>query len=563
MKGDYIMNIKDFKLLTQNPKTFSVAEFEVELSDLPESIIPYLKEDICINASFKSKCGKEIKTDAFYFEEYAFSNDLELLGRTEKAPSFRFRICPNSVGIWNYKITLSFKGEIKDILDGSLEIADNKNGSKLLKIEPRRRRVFATADGTPVFLIGENYFWTKPETDIKLYAQYIINAMKKLAANGVNHIRFVDNIESGVSVREKLHYMRQDSSAMLDEIFKTAEELGMYITYALLHTSDTNGYANPEKIWNTANGGYIDDAKEFFTDERTKKAVKDYYRYFLSRWGYSEYITNWEMMNEIDRNELAYVGGGNFQKQKDWLSEMHDFLAENDPYGHLISASSFFINIWPHLRESFDFVHLHQCDPCGIGMWFAIQSDCNRAYGLPVLISNSGLTGARANISGGMLTEDLLVFHQANWSGLMGGGAGTCMNQAWKELSEFDGEKYFKPIADMAKLIPWNDPEMRTVTAESAPVSNGRIDVMGYNADNNYYLWLYDNRHYSTCRHNVMDFSKETITLTLKSGKYEVNWIDILTGESVKREEIMALDGKTAVSMPTWSKYIALTVMAK
>lgn len=552
-----------FKILTEKPSKAKPLEFEVLLNRLPENINVYKPEDVTLKMKMESSDGKRIISDAFYFEEYAFKDDICLEKKSSKNPIFRFRFCPMQSGIWNYKVTLFINGKCSDAIVGNISVSESEQDSIILSIEPNSKRVFAKPNGDPVFLIGENLYWSSPEKEVKYYAHHIIENMKTLVKNGVNHIRIVDCVESGVSLRKSVHFMRQDTSAMMDQILNAADELGIYVTFVLLNNSDVNGYKGPaseSKIWYKGNGGYIEEAKDFFGDAETKNAVKDYIRYVVSRWGYSERIVTWELISEFDRTEFTWARGSDFSILKQWMKDMYECVREYDSYNHLISASIFYINIFPYFEECFDFLNIHQCDPSGLGMLLSIQSDCWRAYKKPVLITNTGITGPRAASAGGVMTEDLLAVHQPNWCGLMGGGAGNCMNFAWKQLAEFNGEWCYKALSQISKRIPWKDENLRNVSVESVPVSNGRIDVMGYKSDNGAYLWLYDNKILPTCRYEEVVFSDEQLCINMNNGHYNIEWFDARTGCCIKQEQLIASNNSLTVSMPKWSKDIAVVI---
>ncbi len=581
--------ISGFKLLTQKPIEFSALEFRMDLPKTEKEINYYNPDDIYATCELVYENGKSHTVQAFYYEGYTMVEGLCLGEKTDAAPEFRFRLSPEEAGNGEIRVTLFIEGECVDTLCTAVKIEKSSVASKRLSVEPKRGQVFATPDGTPVPLIGINLYWSQIENDKKFlavrlsdsnifddgsesaidkkfYAEYIVENMKRLAKNGVNHIKMVDCLESGVTLKGKVHHMNQDVSMMYDRIFEEAEKLGVYVTFGLLNSGDAASYSGKfkdQKVWATCNGGYIDDPKKFFDDENTIKAVKDYFRYVVSRWGWRENIVAWEIFNGIDRNELIYEVGGDLQIQKRWLKIMHEYVSSFNTYNRPITASSFFINIIPHMQESFDIIDLQQCDANGLGHLSAIQQHSRRAYKKLAIITNTGISGPRALLAGGELTEDLLAVHQNNWCGVMGGGAGTAMNHAWKKLLEFNGEWCFKGVAHMASMIPWCDANMQDATIESVNVSSNRIDVMGYKSNSYAYLWLFDNKLWPTCKYEEITFENEKMELELDKGTYTVKWLDTRTDEFVLSEKIAVSDNALKVSMPTWSKDIAVIIEAE
>ena len=80
----------------------------------------------------------------------------------------------------------------------------------------------------------------------------------------------------------------------------TLQHHGQYST-----TVDPNWPQNP---FNTANGGFLSDPKQFFTDTTAKALTKRKYRYIVARWGYSPAVMAWELFNEVQFTDAAQNG---------------------------------------------------------------------------------------------------------------------------------------------------------------------------------------------------------------------------------------------------------------
>ena len=279
LKNNYLCGvngkIKNLKIVSERVEAFSLLELQVDIPVLSANVNVYNSH----NVRFAFEMDKTIHTDAFYFEEYALDSDLTLQNRTEQSPCFRIRVMPQHVGITTFKLTLFINDELVDTLNGSIEIEDGNKSSKILSIEPKRKQVFITKDSVCVPLIGGNMSYFEKIEDINSYAKEITEKMRKLAKNGVNHIRFIDNMKNGVSLRKGVLEMRQETSALWDAIFKCAEELGIYITFVLADASEAPMKDAPSfknEIWHQDNGGFITDGTDFFVDENTINAFLEY-----------------------------------------------------------------------------------------------------------------------------------------------------------------------------------------------------------------------------------------------------------------------------------------------
>lgn len=553
--------ICDFKVITERPRSFSLLEFEMEVSNLSEELNVYYEKDLLISAEITFESGNIIRTRAFYFEEYEINDRNELSGRTKKSPCFRLRINPQEEGKCSVKLALYIKGERTDTLCADVMVKKGEKGSRLLKVEPRRRQTFITASGENFTVVGENVGWNFPIEHRNSFGQYLMKHMTALSRCGGNFMRTWDYLEAGSRIRKTAYTMCQDSSAIWDRVFETAENLGVYISLVMTVHGEVSSKVDSSfalSVWHKNNGGFITDAKDFFTDYNAKDAYKTYIQYITARWGYNEHII-WELFNEIDHTDAILEG--NLEEVRTWLSEMAECVRNNDPYGHLVTNSTGAVSVAAALYQPFDFVYYHQYNYYSIGQIADLHKNAWRAYNRPVLIGEFGYDSPCTFDfnDGSHISKDLLVLHQGNWAGVMGGGAGTAMNWWWMDMPDVDGYRSYIGIAKMAKRIPWNEESLVSITHESVSLSCTRIGSMGYCTENSAYLWFYDNNYSPMCRDNI-DFMGEWAELCLEGGEYSVEWIDTRSGDSKIVETKKTENGKLRLNMPLWSKDIALVV---
>ena len=549
--------ISGFKVLTEKPCVNNLLEFEMDVPQEAEMLNVYKKDEVDITLKMVSASGNIISADAFYYEEYLFAEDGEIKTRTEKNPCFRIRVMPTKEGKWSYTVSLKIKNENKDTLTGCIDIYKSEKESRLLSIEPIRKQVFATSSGEPVIMIGENLNYNNPISDKNCFAKYITENMKILAHNGANHVRIFDKIESGSQIRDGVYNMSQAASAMWDRIFFTADELGMYVSFVTVDFWELTQNIFQKSCWNKENGGYITSATEFFSNSETKEAYKEYLRYIVSRFGYSESLFTWELFNEVDRTDA--MNEGRYKEISEWLYEMAAYIKEMNINNHLVSNSIFFTNLIAAFYKPFDFIYFHQCNNASVSYLAEIQKSFYGAYERPAINGDGGVVGATAALCGDSITEDLTVVHQGNWAGVMGCGAGTVMNNSWHRLSQLKGEWCYKAVSEIAKRIPWCDKKIKSVTFETVKPSNSQISLLGYMGDNYAYLWLYDNHLMPINRKETL-FENETVSMKIENGSYTVSWINTRSGEEVKCDTVLVSGNILSVNMPIWSKDIALVV---
>ena len=552
--------ITNFKVLTSQITAFEKLEFEFNVPNLPETLNVYKESDIDISIKMKGSNGKEIYADAFYYEEYGMTDAGQLNKRTEKAPSFRFRVSPQGAGTWDFTVTATIQGKEVDALIGYVNVAKNKDGSKIIKVEPTRKQNFIYASGDYYIPVGENIAWNQPIAQTTRFGQYLVNQMSTIAEYGANFARVWDYLDSGSRIKAKVHEMNQGSSKMWDYIFDNAEDLGVYICFVLTQhgeTSQTNADARfDSSVWHENKGGYITDAKEFYSDRKTIDAFKTYVRYIVSRWGYSENLFTWELVNEID---ISGAGQARmYEELRAWMKEITECVRSYDTYKHLVSTSVADHTNQLALYNVFDYINCHWYNFNDLKSVANFTKALWQEYKRPVLWGEFGLSGQVRKAFGGG-TKDLITIHQGNWVGVMGGSAGTGMNWYWDELNNIGSQWCYQVISEISKEIPWNDKNMFMVNTNSVSPNNEQIEALGYRGKEYAYIWFYDNK-YTYKNQEETTFTNEKVSVKLDDGTYHVRWVNTWTGVSMKKEVLTTEDGYLNFTMPTWTKDVVVAI---
>lgn len=554
--------LSDFRVVTECPMTFSLTEFETLVLDIPSDVNVYRESEINLSISLTSPSGKTVSASGFYFEEYCFNPKNELVGPADSIPGFRFRVNLKEAGDWSFSVILSMYGKCIDSLCGNILVKDSEKTSRILRVEPTRRQTFVTELGENVVFCGRNLCWSMPIEQKNIFAEYVTSNMKMLAKNGGNMFRMWDFLECGSYIKKGVHNMNQAASAMWDKVFEATDELDVYISFVCSAHGEVSTKVDAvfgRSPWNVAQGGYIKNAEDFFTDKKTKEAYKTYLRYVVSRWGYCEHII-FELFNEIDHTDAMIAG--RLDDVKNWLSEMSDYIRSIDPYHHLVTNSAGSISVTPAVYDGFDYIYYHIYNFYSMNQLSELQRNGWYAYNRPVVLGEFGFAGEHTEclLEHRFFSNDFLEIHQGNWAGIMGGGASTAMPWWWYEIPpEYDSYKCYKVISNFAKQIPWNRADLSNVFDECVNISNHRISVMGYRGTDCAYLWIFDNNYLSMCRDSIV-FKNETISFELDSGEYLAECIDTHSGNVIKREKIIALDRNIEINMPIWSKDIALKI---
>ena len=562
MKSSFVSDT--FKV---NEKT----EIKVDIEGLDPALNVYDEKDVDLSISLVSANGTKIELPGFYYEEYEFSDDGTLTGKTENKGDFRFRVSLTEAGEWDFVITLKLRGELTDTVFGKLVAEGNTESHGYLSVEPNRKQSFIFTDGTPYVAIGENIAWADVSNKGAVGAQ-MIEWMKKCAENGANFARIWLICWCGLTI-QKNDYAPNDftgglsAAAQLDRIFDAWRDIGMYgelcmFSFNLLNNTE----GSTEAAWhmfpyNAANKyGYLEKPVDFFTNEKAIEDTKTYLRYLVARYSYSANLHSWEFFNEVDG---ATGAAQSTEAVVKWHEIMSGYLRSIDPYKHMITTST---ACYPgnankndselknriHAQEFFDFVSIHRYDYNTVKELSDYLSNMQRLYSRPTMYGECGLTRV-------LLDEDLITFHQQNWMGIMAGGSGTAMTWYWERLDKYNGYGQFRPLRTVTDMIPWNNTGLSAITVNDSNFSAVSVNYLGYRTDEFACLWLYDSK-YTQSNKVARSIGGVNFSVNLKNGEYCVKWIDTYTSNIVSETRELVKNGNLKLFAPDWNKDIAVVI---
>jgi endo-1,4-beta-mannosidase len=309
-------------------------------------------------------------------------------------------------------------------------------------------------------------------------------------------------------------------------------------------------------------GDHLDSPGMFFTDQWAKTNFKNQLDYLVARYGYSNNIMAWELINETDWIEdYAALSG------RAWHNEMATYLHEIDP-NHLVSTSfkndSFYqANFNVFTLQSIDFVNVHRYGVQNHLTYLPqYQQSAFSLYGKPVLYSEIGLEG---NGGAQQLSVDPnnISLHQGLWGGLMGGGAGSGMNWWWDTwIHQGNAYDVYTGAASYAKLIDLSGTSYTTLKSlVGVNVSMTNVDYLGYLVDNRLYAYLFDKSFTYT---NPQTSLKQNLTFTIpqiSSGSYQIQFYNTQSGVMMSTDNINHLtNGQLTITIPSFSNDIALII---
>lgn len=551
---------------------FNEIKGSVYVSDFSfENVITYSDGREFVNSSFVLV---NFVADALKNYRYGDINGKEVITITDNG-NFKIRFRFTEVGEWTYRVVME-KNNVEMCSYTSTVVAtenpDTAKNKGIIVVEPTLKRNFMFEDGTPYAPIGMNVpYSVDPIRGSYDYDSYF----PKMAAAGMNFSRTwltyigygVANTENGVLGYDS----RQDKAYSFDHILDLAEEYGIYLQIPMLHTGwlrlDASSAVSGKWDscpYNVANGGYLNEPFEFFTDERAKEDTKKLFRYYVARYAYSRNIMNWEIYNEI-----GLVSGYDENKAKDWADEMGSYLHTVDPYSHMISMSSG--NDYSDLcytSDELDFTSFHSYI---YGNQYAqlSVSETLRIYkwlGKPAMVGE--IAGREGSESINYATDpEHYVLRQSPF--VMFGGAGaSSMLFYWQMCDKYNLYSNVTPAVKLFEMLPnkWiTMPQIEASTIDKADSnvlyqSEKSISVWGFKDNTSAYMYLMDNK-YSFANTSPLEKTDTVVNLKdMQDGTYTIRFFDTQKGVVYETVSASASKGRLTISVPKWSSDIALLI---
>lgn len=293
-----------------------------------------------------------------------------------------------------------------------------------VRTSSQRVQQFVLDDGSGFYPIGYNVGWGKPEEFVAHH--------RRMQRDGLNWSRHWMACFSGLqldwspSVDSARGYLDLNVARKWDEIVRSAEQHGIRFQLVLQHHGQYSSSVNPNWPacpWRTANGGFLNSATAFFTDDRAQELTRWKYRYIVARWGYSTAVMAWELWNEVQFTD-AWKEGMTKPVAR-WHREMAAWIRSLDPYRHLLTTSS--LMLYSDVNTSMDYLQVHHYGENMI--------DGVRSFGVPletlrkpVFFGEVGDNSIRdAAKSDGRYKRSMI------WAGLMTDAAGAAQYWTWDD----------------------------------------------------------------------------------------------------------------------------------
>jgi hypothetical protein len=336
----------------------------------------------------------------------------------------------------------------------SWSVAGQPYSPGFVRRDPANPHRFITSNGRRHYPIGHNVGWWATNANT---GTAIASAFAKMGACGENWSRvWMDHFYES----KNLEWPRVGNfgtyslpvAQRWDAIVTGAERSGIAFQMTIQHHGQYSTDVNPnwnENPYNLANGGFLTNAAQFFTDPTAKALTKRKLRYLIARWGYSPSIMAWELFNEVQYTDAAR--NGQWADVIAWHDEMAQFLKAQDPWQHLVTTSS---ELSQPMWSQCDYYQHHD-----------YPSDLITALRDP-----PGVPAGQAvkPIFGGECGMDATVFwgaHAPLWAGLMAGESGAAEQWYWDRIDAEKSYSLWRPAAAFVRAAGIADQETLTRSA--------------------------------------------------------------------------------------------------
>ncbi len=407
---------------------YGKVEFTLDLQGTYENAFD--PQEIAIDGRFRLPDGGSVSAPGFYFQDYTHARkDGQEVMTPRGAPGWRIRFSPTQVG--RYSLTVTAKDSTgKSVTSKPVEfecLASEDPG--FIRISKSDRRYFAFDNGQPYVPIGANVCWGNAP-GLFSYEEWL----PQYQHAGCNYFRLWLGPAWVTFALERAAVGTFDlaNAWRLDQVLDMASKRGMYVmlcldSYNELRKTPEGGYP----FWdgtphNAANGGPLEEPREFWTDPTMLRLYRNKLRYLVARWGWDPHVMSWEFWNEVDIiSSTAYIP----DEVKRWHAEMSDYLRGIDPWKHLQTTSFAGSGGKPEIDRlpQMDYVQTHNYGSRDMAGDLTAFHRSKEAYGKPHYV---GEFGTDAMLKEGM-KQETIALHNGIWSTLMSGSAGAGMLWWW------------------------------------------------------------------------------------------------------------------------------------
>jgi hypothetical protein len=543
-------------------------EFHLKISGNFQN--PYDPDEIAVDAVFTGPDGHESRVPGFYYQPFTREIDTDN-GREnilpDGEPDWCLRFTPGKPGDWSYRLLITRKGRTVETERFAFRAtAENHHG--FVRVDPMGSGYFVFDDGRIYLPIGSNVAWYDGR-GMMAYDTWFA----KMAENGANFGRVwlatwgfaPEWYDTGLGN----YSARQNRAWQLDYLFELAERKNIYLMLCFLNHGQFSSGTDPEwdkNPYNIANGGFLKEPGEFYSDPKARKLFKQKLRYIAARWGYSTHLFAWEWWNEVNLTD----GLGDEKALTPWLDEMYGYLKPLDPYHHLVTNSHSSSSRGNESYWNAGGIGLVQIHKYNLIDWAEFMStnivEMRQYTKKPILYGEYGLQqGCTIDVNG-------VHFHEGLWGGVFSGSSGTGMLWFWDQyIEKFNLYYHFSGISKFFAGEELQHDELHPVTLES---STAKVEGYGLAGTGKALIWIKSlNYSYREVENLALKYgigkrvvfpevkkAKVTI-LSLTPGTYRIERWDTVTGKILSQKKTRIPPTGLVLELPSFKQDLAFKIV--
>ncbi len=534
------LKVPEIQTLRQRPDTIGLYQkFEVSfnINNGNEYTNPFDPEEVDISAVFISPSGKKWTIPGFYYYS--------------AGTLWKVRFSPDEEGSWNYTVSVKDKGG--ETTTPSMKFVALKSGEKGPVIVAGNKRYLKYSDGSDFYGVG---LWYNDSYTTFNRGSVKPEELDNLKSLGVNFIgTFITPLETPGS---GLGRYDQNICGRLDELIEMLEERDMLLSLNIWFHSylSETVWGGGNIRWYTNPYSQITSAKDFFRSDPAWTYQEKLYRYFIARWGYSNALAVWFIVDEVNGTD-GWISGDSLAASA-WGKKVHDYFKAHDPWNHPTTGtrSGGIKEFWHQGYQTFDIAarEIYEAQGFPINKTSSIDSSAihpltysyrNYAsenqklwhgYGKPVI---NGETGWDHTFYEASMPGYLAMFHNALWVTL---ATGSAMTPFWWAhsgmLNDLILTARIKSIRKFTDRIPF----AKLTDIAPAEVKCLKGDAYAMKSNEIIFGWIVN---------SDSDVAGETVTLSsLKTGKYKLRIYHTWRGTFLEEKELLSADGSITFNPP-------------
>jgi mannan endo-1,4-beta-mannosidase len=359
-----------------------------------------------------------------------------------------------------------------------------------------------------------------------------------------------------------------------DDLFELAAEYEIYI---LLTPYDTywQHFRWEYYPYNWTNGGPCHTEGEGLTTDKAFEYEKARMKWFVDRYGNSDYLFGWDIMNEID----LFWGGQTSKTIRAWTDRMSSWLIqyERQKWGknHIITVNTAGLPasanlkyaVFQHPNIDFATTHMYYSEIASpqnvIAPAVRVNTTVKSALGKFVSGDRRPYFDSEDGPINGELEEsfDNEYYHNMIWAHLASGGAGS--NLRWPfRVGKGPSDGMFDSLLAMSQIIKhinWSKFASVNIDTKVAVSNTGGHKVIKMACGDSYtaLVFVLQNSRVSTG-----DISGAKLKVTkMKAGTYLVKDFNSYTGNLISSQDVNAVSGSVSVTLPTFNKDIVIILV--